>query len=90
LWQKSCSNKNVLYQPFFQVALPIIVTMIVTVWIASTIPTPKWALISTNNRRLDDIVARLARIEDRLTAIENRATALERKVDALELLRFSR
>ena len=37
-----------------------------------------WALISTNNRRLDDIVARLGRIEHRLLA-------LEKKVDALEL-----
>lgn len=64
-----------LNQPFFQVALPIMVTMIITVW----------ALISTNNRRLDDIVARLGRIEDRLLAVEARLSAVERKVDALEL-----
>jgi len=57
-----------LNQPFFQVALPIMVTMVAAVW----------AMISTNNRRLDDIVGRLGRIEDRLTAIG-------RKVDALEL-----
>jgi len=39
-----------------------------------------WALISTNNKRLDDIAARLGRIEDRLLAIENRlAAALELK-----------
>ena len=48
--------------PFFQVALPIMVTTVATVW----------ALISTNNKRLDDIVGRLGRIEDRLLAIENR------------------
>jgi len=76
----------VLNQPFFQVALPIMVTMVATVW----------ALVSTNNKRLDDIVARLGRIEDemsarlgriedRLLAIENRLSAVERKVDALEL-----
>ena len=64
-----------LSQPFFQVALPIMVTMMITVW----------ALISTNNRRLDDIVARLGRIEDRLLAVEARLSAVERKVDALEL-----
>jgi len=59
-----------LNQPFFQVALPIMVTMVATVW----------ALISTNNKRLDDIAARLGRIEDRLLAIENRlAAALELK-----------
>jgi hypothetical protein len=64
-----------LSQPFFQVALPIMVTMMITVW----------ALISTNNRRLDDIVARLGRIEDRLLAVETRLSAVGRKVDALEL-----
>jgi len=64
-----------LNQPFTQIALPIMITMILTVW----------ALISTNNRRLDDIVARLGRIEDRLLAVENRLAAVERKVDALEL-----
>jgi len=64
-----------LNQPFFQVALPIMVTMVATVW----------ALISTNNKRLDDIAARLGRIEERLLAIENRLAAVERKADALEL-----
>jgi len=64
-----------LNQPFFQVALPIMGTMVVTVW----------ALISTNNKRLDDIVGRLGRIEDRLLGIETRLAAVEKKVDALEL-----
>jgi hypothetical protein len=64
-----------LNQPFFQVALPIMSTILISVW----------ALISTNNRRLDDIVGRLGRIEDRLLAIEARLAAVERKVDALEL-----
>jgi len=44
-----------LNQAFFQVALPMMFTMVLTVW----------ALISTNNRRLDNIVARLGRIEDK-------------------------
>lgn len=56
-----------LNQPFFQVALPIIITMVASVW----------AVISTNNRRLDDIAARLGRIEDRLLAIEARMSAVE-------------
>ena len=62
-------------QPFFQVALPIMGTMVATVW----------ALISTNNKRLDDIVGRLGRIEDRLLGIETRLAGVEKKVDALEL-----
>jgi hypothetical protein len=42
-------NPTLLQQPFFQVTLPIILAMIATVW----------ALVSTNNRRLDDIRADL-------------------------------
>lgn len=64
-----------LNQPFFQVALPIMVTMVGTVW----------ALISTNNKRLDDIANRLGRIEERLLAIETRIAGAERKIEALEL-----
>ncbi len=59
-----------LSQPFFQVSLPIMITILGTVW----------ALISTNNRRLDDIVSRLNRIEDRLTAIEKKVDLLEVRV----------
>ena len=62
-------------EPFFQVALPIMGTLIVGIW----------AAVSTNNRRLDDIVRRLERIEERLLKIEERLTGVERKVDALEL-----
>jgi hypothetical protein len=76
------AEERMLNQPFFQVALPIMVTMMGTVW----------ALISTNNKhlgelskRLDDFAARLGRIEDRLLGIENRLGAVEKKVDALEL-----
>ena len=83
MWrQPGARRTQVLNQPFFQVALPIMVTMVATVW----------ALISTNNRRpddlnkrLDEMSARLGRIEDRLLAIETRLAAVERKVDALEL-----
>lgn len=66
---------QLLQQPFIQIALPIMVTMVATVW----------ALISTNNKRLDDICRRLDAIEARLLTIENRLTTLERKVDALEI-----
>ncbi len=44
--RKGKSEMNtLLQQPFFQVTLPIVIAMFATVW----------ALISTNNRRLDDI-----------------------------------
>jgi hypothetical protein len=63
-----------LNQPFFLVSLPIMITILGTVW----------ALIPGNNR-LDDISARLGRIEGRLLGLETRLGAVERKVDALEL-----
>lgn len=58
-----------LNQPFFQITLPLMVTMVAAVW----------AMISTNNRRLDDIVVRLARIEERLAAVERKIEALEHR-----------
>ena len=47
-----------LQQPFFQVTLPIIIAMVATVW----------ALISTNNRRLDDIRADLKAFREEINA----------------------
>ena len=60
-----------LQQSFLQILLMIMigfmVTMIVAVWVFIA---NNHSLISTNNRRLDDIAARLRRIEDRLLALE--------------------
>ena len=67
-----------LNQPFFQVALPLMFTILIAVWANSK-------GLDGVNKRLDDIVARLGRVEDRLLAIETRVSALERKVDALEV-----
>ena len=56
-------SPTLLQQPVFQVTIPIVLAMGTTVW----------ALISTNNRRLDDIrsdlkdvIRRLDRIDDTL------------------------
>jgi hypothetical protein len=62
---------NLLSQPFFQVALPLIVVL-VTLWLREQM-------------LLKDILQRLGRIEDRLGKIEDRLHSLERKIDALEL-----
>jgi len=72
-------NPALINQPFIQVALPVMVTMVVAVW----------AQASTNNRRLDDIAARIGRVEDRLGRIEERLTLVERKVDILETKTWS-
>ena len=89
-----------LNQPFFQVALPIMATMIVSVWAAISTNNRRLEELSKRfddglaavNRRLDDFGARLndfaARLDGfaaRLGRIEERLTAVERKVDALEL-----
>jgi hypothetical protein len=60
-----------LNQPFFRVSLPIMITILDTVW----------ALIPGNNRRLDDISARLGRIEDRLLGLESGFDAINRRFD---------
>src|SRR5215469_15201577 len=60
-----------LQQSFLQILLMIMigfmVTMIVAVWVLIA---NSHSLISTNNHRLDDIAARLRRIEDRLLTLE--------------------
>jgi hypothetical protein len=62
---------STLNHPFLTTALPIMITL----WITMTI----------SNRRVDDIVKRLLAIEARLLAIETRLSALERKIEALEI-----
>lgn len=61
-----------LNQPFFQVALPIMLTFLIAVWVNNK-------AFDATNRRLDDIVARLGRIEDRLLALERKVNDLELK-----------
>lgn len=56
-----------LAQPFFQITLPLMVTFVATVWAATWI----------QNKRLDDIIARLTRIENLLMDHDKRITTLE-------------
>ena len=53
--------------PFFQITLPLMVTFVAAIWAAS------WS----QNKRLDDIVARLTRIENLLTDHDRRIAVLE-------------
>jgi hypothetical protein len=46
-------------QQFLSVALPIMVTLVVSIWLASI----------SQNKRLDDIVRRLERIEERTSPL---------------------
>ncbi len=54
--EKAGMNPALFDRPFFEVTLPIMATIIAGVW----------AMISTNNRRLDDIIKWLERIEGKL------------------------
>lgn len=78
-------NPQLLQQPFFQVTLPILLGMGATVW----------ALISTNNRRLDDIRAdlkefradvntRLGQVNTRLDHIDETLKTYGQKIAVLE------
>lgn len=67
-------NQGLLQQPFFQVTLPVVLAMGGTVW----------ALISTNNRRLDDIRADLKEIRERLLSIEARFIDFSERLTRVE------
>ncbi len=43
-----------------------------------------WAMISTNNRRLDDIIKRLERIEELLRGHDERIIRLEERTSLLK------
>jgi len=67
-------NPTLLQQPFFQVTLPIVIAMVATVW----------ALISTNNRRLDDIRGDLKGVSQRLDRIDETLKTYGQKIAVLE------
>ena len=67
-------------QPFFQVALPIIITFAIATWFQSKrIDDLRDAL----SRRLDAIEARLVRIENLFSEHDRRITALEERTSPL-------
>ncbi len=61
-----------LNNPFFQVALPIMVTMLVASWLNSK-------GFDGIHKRLDDMAARLIAIEGRLLLVETRLGGVEAK-----------
>jgi len=78
-----------LNQPFFQVALPLMFTVLIAVWVNNHGINKGFDGMNRGfdgvNRRIDDVVSRLGRVADRLVSIESRLGAVERKVDALEV-----
>jgi hypothetical protein len=67
-------NPQLFQQPFFQVTLPLMGTIIVATW----------AMVSVNNKRLDDIMRRLDRIEARLDNIEGVLRDFGQRITRLE------
>jgi hypothetical protein len=72
--RRKLMNPTLLQQPFFQVTLPIVIAMVATVW----------ALISTNNRRLDDIRGDLKGVSQRLDRIDETLKTYGQKIAVLE------
>jgi hypothetical protein len=67
-------------QPFFQVALPIIVTFALATWFQSKrIDDPRDSI----NKRLEAIESRLQRIENLLSDHDRRITVLEERTSPL-------
>ena len=60
-------------QQFLSVALPIMVTLVVSIWLASI----------SQNKRLDDIVRRLERMEAKLDLHEERLVRVEERTSPL-------
>ena len=60
-------------QQFLSVALPIMVTLVVSIWLASV----------SQNMRLDDIVRRLERMEGKLDLHEERLVRVEERTSPL-------
>ena len=66
-------NPAIFDKPFFEVTLPLMLTIGVSVW----------GIISTNNRRLDDIIKGLERIEVKLDNHDSRIAVLEEQSSLL-------
>jgi tetrahydromethanopterin S-methyltransferase subunit G len=84
-------NPAILQQPFFQVALPIMVTLVATVWIAQWSQNKRFDDLnrrfddfkSEMNRRFDEVIKRLDRIEHKLDDHEQRLTRVEERTSPL-------
>jgi hypothetical protein len=69
---------------FVSVALPIMVTLTVTIWLASRSQNKRFDdLRAEFNRRLDEILARLIRIEMKFGNHEERIVRLEERTSPL-------
>jgi hypothetical protein len=71
---------NLALQKFVSVALPIMVTLVATIWIAQWSQNKRFDDLKDGiNRRLDEIVKRLDRIEAKLEYHEERIVRLEER-----------
>jgi tetrahydromethanopterin S-methyltransferase subunit G len=89
---------NPALQPFVSVALPIMVTLVATIWLASWSQNKRFddigkrfddlrsdmaARFAEVNRRIDEVVSRLDRIERKLDNHEERIVRLEERTSPL-------
>ena len=69
-------NPAILQNQFVQVALPIMITVLIAAWMNGK-------GLDGVNRRLDDVVARLGRIEVKLEGHDERIVRLEERTSPL-------
>ena len=75
---------NPALQQFVSVALPIMVTLVATIWVAQWSQNKRFDdLRSDFGRRFDEVNARLARIEIKLDGHEERIVRLEERSSLL-------
>jgi archaellum component FlaC len=78
---------NLAFQQFLSVALPIMVTLVATIWIAQWSQNKRFDDLNRRfddlkddiNRRFDEVLKRLDRIETKLEAHEERIVRLEER-----------
>jgi low affinity Fe/Cu permease len=71
---------QLLQQPIFQITLPLMVTFVGAIWIASWSQNKRFDDI---HRRLDEIIKRLDRIETKLDDHETRITRVEERTSPI-------
>ena len=80
-------NTAIFQIPFVQIALPIIITMLLTVWVNGkafdTLNRRMDDMKTDSNRRLDEVIKRLDRIETKLDDHGNRIVRLEERTSPL-------
>lgn len=76
---------NLIHEPFIQVALPIIITLILAVFLQNKRFDDVYRRLDLMEKRLDEIIRRLERIEAKLDNHEARIAVLEDRTSRIRV-----